>query len=234
LIVGLFKKKEAQVAKPGTVGGFFFYLSVFFAFILSLINIDTLIVILEPSHLQLVVLFASGIFLGNRLATSFIRDHWAVFFHELKHYIPSNLVGNRSKGMKIGRQAGHFQYQYTRSTAKYNALIALAPYWFPLFSIPFLVLPYAIFWPPHHLAHTLVVGVAFGLDLTMNLRDLSDHQSDLQAIRGGYRVGSLYVSSMNTIVATTLIAWAAKDVTGLLDLLRGLWFFTSKLLLNSP
>jgi hypothetical protein len=230
--VGLSEKREVTLAKAGTVGGFFFFLSLTFATILALINIDTLIVILRLSHSFLLVLTLCGIFIGNRVAESLITGHWAVFFHELKHYIPSNLVGNRSKGMKIDKESGHFQYQYTKHTAKYNALIALAPYWFPLFTIPMLALPYLMFYPPHHITHVIIVGVAFGMDLTMNLRDLSEHQSDLQAIRGGYKIGAYYVVLMNTIVTTTLIAWAAKDIAGLQDLIKGLWFFTSLVLLK--
>jgi len=165
---------------------------------------------------------ASGLSIGMWFALIFFQGHLSVFFHELKHSIVSNLAGNRSKGMKIKRDTGLFSYEYTRQSAKYNALIALAPYFFPLFSIPALLVG-LVFFIENHQHLVLVLAIGFGCDLFMNIRDISPVQTDITNITGGYYVGVLFIVAFNLVLLTYFMAWSFQEVFGLKVLFAYLW-----------
>ena len=168
--------------------------------------------------------FLSGAILGGLVAKVFIVGHLSVMFHELKHFILSQCAGNRSRGFEVKARSGFFKYAYNKDTAKFNALIALAPYWFPLFTIfgVLLAIP-AYFSAPQFI--TFVVGVGAGLDFVMNMRDISPYQTDLTGISGGYKVALLFIAAMNLAILTILAAWISQGVFGLKVLLTALWDF---------
>ncbi|RMG42814.1 MAG: hypothetical protein D6719_05325 [Candidatus Dadabacteria bacterium] len=212
------KKKKADEK----IGGFAFFLSLFFLLFLAIFNLTLLPSLWDSYAFSNILRFSAAFLVGGWAAHYLIRGRTSVFIHELKHSIVSNLAGNKAKGMKIAERSGHFEYQYTKATEEYNAFIALAPYFFPLFTLPALGIS-LIFWYHNHAALVFAAGVGYGLDSLLNIRDIGPHQTDFTVIKGGFRVGLLYVVAMNTTLFTILMAWVMQEVFGLKFLLYGLW-----------
>jgi hypothetical protein len=204
--------------KDDLVGGFAFFLSLaallptglMFA-TLTLLRVDT-----ANSTPTLNFIFAT--LAGVAIAQMFIRGHLSVFIHEFKHSLVSNLVGNRHKGMKIGERSGHYQYAYTKSTAHYNAFISLAPYITPVFTFNSVALALIFLRGDRDIA-AVVVGVGYGMDMLLNMRDISPIQTDISLIRGGYTVGLAYIAAWNLLTAALVFAWAFHGIKGLSMLL---------------
>lgn len=100
-----------------------------------------------------------------------------VFGHELTHALWAWLMLGRVRKLKVSSQGGHVVV--TRN----NFLIALAPYFFPLYA----VLVSAAFaagrrfwdWQPYAVWFHLLLGAAYAFHLTLTWHILKSQQSDL-------------------------------------------------------
>ena len=100
-----------------------------------------------------------------------------VFGHELTHALWVWLMGGRVSRFKVGREGGHIL------TDKNNFLIALAPYFFPLYVV-LLVLTFALGhlffgWERNLLWLHLLVGAAYAFHVTLTWHILRTRQSDI-------------------------------------------------------
>ncbi|MEY4667563.1 MAG: hypothetical protein RL518_262 [Pseudomonadota bacterium] len=205
--------------KDDLVGGFAFFLSLAALLPTGLMFTTLTFLRLETANSTTTVNFIFAALAGAAIAQMFIRGHLSVFIHEFKHSLISNLVGNRHKGMKIGKRSGHYQYAYTKSTAHYNAFISLAPYITPVFTFISVVLA-LIFLRHDREVATIVVGLGYGMDILLNMRDISPIQTDISLIRGGYNIGLAYIAAWNLLTAGIVFAWAFHGVQGLSMLLE--------------
>jgi hypothetical protein len=212
-----------KVVNPKT-GGIVFYTSLVTLLFLAGHNAFLLPVLLlaEVKSGYRLVEFLIGNAFGCWFASMFINGHLAVLLHETKHSVFSSLVGNKAKKMKIKKETGSFEYSYTKDTKAYNAFIALAPYWMPLFTLP-TVGAIALLVGQPSLTSLFVVGAAYGADTFLNVRDIHRRQTDIINIRGGYMFGLLYIIAMNLALLTMLLAWVMQGYLGLKLLLYGLW-----------
>jgi len=218
------RKKPEEISEANPVGGLAFYISLFFLCFLGLLNSKTVLLLQSPPDLTRWSAFLAFFVLGLLGTRRIFSNRLCVFIHELKHSIISNLAGNRAKKLKFEDQTGSFTYEYTKRTAAYNAFIALAPYWVPLFSV--VGIPIAAFGIPQYPLIVLgIAGLLFGADWYLNMRDFSPHQTDITGIRGGYAIGALYILAMNITLSSIVAAWVSRDVAGLLALVQTLWEF---------
>ena len=216
------RKKKEEIKTLTSVGGIPFFITLGCLLILSLVNTLALLPLIDGAALLRWRYFAAGGVLGAWMGHVLIRHELSIFLHELKHAIISNLAGNRDRGMKIRRRSGHFQYEYYQHTEKYNALIALAPYFLPLFTLPSLLFLLVPGWGSHPTLPLVVIGFACGADLILNLRDISGKQSDIVNIKGGFTVGLLFIGAMNIVLLSYLFAWACQGWQGLQFMLTAL------------
>ncbi len=211
--------EDATPAKEKAVGSFSFYLS-----LIALLPTGMLTLLLALATWQLIFMestctFVAGVLGGSILAKIFIKRHISVLIHEAKHQIISNLVGNKSRGMKIEENSGHFEYSYSKKTTHYHAFIALAPYILPLFTLVLALIAFAVCREDHRIA-ALVVGVGYGADLLLNMRDISPIQTDINQIRGGYTIGLMYIAAWNFFILGLILTWAFQGMTGFAMLLE--------------
>ena len=101
-----------------------------------------------------------------------------VLGHELTHALWARAMGARVSNMSVGRTGGSV------TVSKSNIWIALAPYFFPLYTV-LVILGAAIaglFWDLSPWAHWLLaaVGVTWGFHFTFTLQMLTVGQSDLR------------------------------------------------------
>jgi hypothetical protein len=205
--------------KQELVGGFAFFLSLAALLPTGLMFTTLTLLRLKTANATSTVNFIFAALAGVAIAQMFIRGHLSVFIHEFKHSLVSNLVGNRHKGMRIGVNSGHYQYSYTKSTAHYNAFISLAPYITPVFTF-FGVFIALIFFRHDRDIAAIIVGLGYGMDILLNIRDISPIQTDISLIRGGYNVGLAYIAAWNLLIASLVLAWAFHGLGGLSMLLE--------------
>jgi len=215
-----FKKKEKMNTDP--IGGFSFFISFPCLFLISMVNIFYLKELIDSNGLKNLVYFLIAGTIGAWFSFLFIRAHISVFIHEFKHSLISNLVGNKDKGWKVKKETGHFQYSYTEKTAKFNALISLAPYFIPLFSFPVLIVSLFIFSQTQSFPVPLL-GLAAGADFYLNIKDIGRHQSDFTNLIGGFTLGIIFVILINTAWYTYLLSFVLADIFGFKYLFFGLY-----------
>jgi hypothetical protein len=100
-----------------------------------------------------------------------------VFGHELTHALWTWLLGGRVKRFKASAKGGHVV------VTKNNFLIALAPYFFPLYA----VLVVALFaagdwlwhWPEYAVWFHLLLGASYGFHVTLTGHILKSSQTDI-------------------------------------------------------
>lgn len=206
--------KEPPDASDHPIGGFAFFLSLALLFPTAALFFVVALGVLFKAPFIRVVVFILSVGVGLAIARYLIKGHISVLIHEWKHAIVSNLVGNRNRGMEVNKDSGSLQYEYTKLTAHYNAFIALAPYILPVFTGIGALIAFAVA-PGESLLSVVIVGVAYGIDLTLNIRDVSPIQSDIYLIRGGYGFGVLYITAWNIATAALATAWACDGVAGL-------------------
>lgn len=97
--------------------------------------------------------------------------------HELTHAVWAWLFGGRVKSLKASTQGGHV------ILSKTNLLIALSPYFFPLYSIIWALLFFALQWllPRTNLAlgFHFGLGVTYAFHLTLTAHILRNRQPDI-------------------------------------------------------
>jgi hypothetical protein len=100
-----------------------------------------------------------------------------VFGHELTHALWTWLFGGEVKKMKVSSKGGHVMISKT------NFLIALAPYFFPLYA----VLVIAVFavgnliwnWHGYLVWFHLLLGAAYAFHVSLTIHVLQTQQSDI-------------------------------------------------------
>jgi hypothetical protein len=216
--------RDKELPKQEVVGGFAFFLSLAAILPTGLIILFLSLRLISTESIGYAGTFLCAVLVGAVGAHCLIKDHISVLIHEFKHSLVSNLVGNKRKGMKIDRDSGYFEYAYSKQTKHFNAFISLAPYIVPVFTFISGLIAFALLRHEHVLA-VLVVGIGYGMDLVLNIRDISPIQTDLTLIRGGYRIGVLYVAAWNVLIFAFLVAWILQGLAGLAHLLESLSIF---------
>ncbi len=223
-------RKPTNDKVGGKVGGLAFFLSIPALFLIvtgALLGILYLIKTKEMSGLWWLLI---GMTIGFLISPIIIGKLY-VFMHEVKHAIVASLAGNKWKKLTIDGGGGAYEYSYTKKTAHLNAFIALAPYWFPLLTVPV-----ALFGLTKAISYEgirLLLGAVFAIDLYTGFKDLGPHQSDLSNIRGGSSVAILYVILMNALTTALVLAWAISGLNGFSEITYHLWDLCSKLFLNT-
>jgi hypothetical protein len=116
--------------------------------------------------------------------------------HELTHAVWTWLFGGKVKKMKVSSKGGHVV------VTKSNFLIALAPYFFPLYA----VLVMAVFlvgglfwkWRGYQTWFYLLLGAAYAFHVTLTVHILQSEQSDITS--QGYLFSGVVIFLGNVLV----------------------------------
>jgi hypothetical protein len=137
-----------------------------------------------------------------------------VFGHELTHALWTWLLGGRVKRFKASASGGHVV------VTKHNFVIALAPYFFPLYAVA-VVLVFiagnAVWdWRPYPVWFHLLLGAAYAFHVTLTWHILQSHQTDISD--QGYIFSAVIIFLGNTsvlLVAIPLLAEKVEVITAL-------------------
>jgi hypothetical protein len=131
-----------------------------------------------------------------------------VFGHELTHAIWTWLLGGRVKKFKASATGGHVV------VTKNNFVIALAPYFFPLYAILVLLAftcGNAIWgWRPYAVWFHLLLGAAYAFHVTLTWHILQSHQTDIS--NQGYIFSAVIIFLGNISVLLAGIPLLASKV----------------------
>jgi|SRR5439155_12455252 len=131
-----------------------------------------------------------------------------VFGHELTHAVWTWLLGGRVKKFKASSQGGHVV------VTKSNFLIALAPYFFPLYAVLVVVVFVAGHWlwnwRNYLVWFHLLLGAAYGFHVTLTWHVLKSEQSDISD--QGYLFSAVVIFLGNAAVLLTGIPLLAAKV----------------------
>ena len=132
-----------------------------------------------------------------------------VFGHELTHAVWVLLMGGRVSKFKVGRDGGHIVASRT------NFFIALAPYFFPLYSILAIAI-YGIvglFYNVQPFGKLLyaVIGVTWAFHATFTLWMIPKNQTDLKDHGTFFSLVIIYL--MNLLLLALFLILAAPEIT---------------------
>jgi hypothetical protein len=100
-----------------------------------------------------------------------------VFGHELTHALWTWLLGGRVKAFRAGSGGGHVV------VTKSNFIIALAPYFFPIYAMlvvaAYLLGNWLWNWSPYVVWFHLLLGAAYAFHLTLTFHILKHEQTDI-------------------------------------------------------
>lgn len=151
--------------------------------------------------------------------------------HELTHAVWSLLFGGRVRSLKVGARRGHVV------VSRSNALVVLAPYFFPLYAVLilgiFLIGDLVWDWQPAAVYFHLLLGAAYGFHATLTAEALRSRQPDVTS--QGYVFSASVIWLGNAVVlllavagltgqvgVLTALGWAARE-TGRILARLGNW-----------
>jgi hypothetical protein len=119
-----------------------------------------------------------------------------VFGHELTHALWTWLFGGQVKKMKVTSKGGHVVISKT------NFVIALAPYFFPLYAV-IIILIFALGhwiwdWHSYFVYFHLLIGAAYAFHLTLTFHALQTRQTDITS--QGYLFSAVIIFLGNVAV----------------------------------
>jgi hypothetical protein len=132
-----------------------------------------------------------------------------VFGHELTHALWVWLMGGRVSRFKVGRDGGHIL------TDKNNFLIALAPYFFPLYSILVLAIygGFSLFvnMQPYGRLLYALIGVTWAFHFTFTCWMIPKNQSDLSDNGTIFSLVVIYL--MNLLLLGAMLTIASPNIS---------------------
>ena len=140
---------------------------------------------------------------------------WTIVEHELTHALFAWATFHRVVGFSAMRGGGHIRY-----IGRGNWLIAIAPYFFPTFTL--IVIAVLTWLPPRQLELGAgVLGAAVAHHILSTWSEAHRHQTDLREV--GWLWSWLFLPSINAFVLGIVIAYAAgtRSITAHLAYVRG-------------
>jgi hypothetical protein len=132
-----------------------------------------------------------------------------VFGHELTHALWVWILGGRVSRFRVGREGGHIV------TNRTNVWIALAPYFFPIYSILAIGLygVLSLFYHMHPFGRLLyaVIGATWAFHFTFTCWMIPKNQSDLQDHGTFFSLVVIYL--MNLLLLSVMLILASPHIT---------------------
>ena len=199
----------------GKIGGLTFLLSILFLFVLGacfLISSITIFLTTGARDGQL------GIFLFAMIGTQIILaglppGRIRIFIHEVKHALLIAATDNKISDFSVDKHGGHVAYKIDKKDFHYLPLIALAPYCYPLLSLPAFVLC-LIFSDSYPIQLSLLLGVTLAFDLNTGIHDIHSEQEDFKKVAGGFLIAGSYIAGWIFFWVNACLLWVIGNNYG--------------------
>jgi hypothetical protein len=133
-----------------------------------------------------------------------------VFGHELTHALWTWALGGKVKKFKASSKGGHVV------VTKHNFVIALAPYFFPLYAL-LVVLMFAIGnlvwnWQAYAVWFHLLLGAAYAFHITLTWHILQSHQTDISDQGYIFSCVIIFLGNISVLIAGIPLLAAKVDI----------------------
>lgn len=204
--MGFFSKKEKKKIEKHQSLAFWF--SIPANIILGIICFLTLIILLVNGVFEKEVLavFTIGVIIAFSILSRAKISRLRVLIHELRHAILVLITGNNLKHVTVGEYEGEVGYEMYENKVQVGPLITLAPYCFPIFSIPTLA-ACIILEGDYRIILAFALGVALGLDISTALDEIHPGQTDFKKVIGGFFMSALFIVSFGFFWTSFCFLW---------------------------
>jgi hypothetical protein len=233
----ILKRRQTKTARSPRIkkqtyrrlGSFAFFLSIPVFGILTFLCVAAIFELIAYNwfNKQRLVLFLVGGIGSIAIVMNTTWPRLFILLHELKHAFVVLMTGNRLDTIHVGDDSGHVSYATYEETSHYIPFIVLAPYCFPLFSLPAIVICLFLTESSQQIA-ALLLGVTLGIDLATGYQELHPFQTDFKKIFGGFFVASSFIATSTMFWTSVCLLWALGGNNAfiylgylLLDLLTG-------------
>ena len=140
-------------------------------------------------------LFFCSFLLGIKIFSN-LKSKWLkTFIHEYKHAIAVILTGGSIKKIEVGEGEGKVEYSIQKNKLYRAHFIKLAPYYFPLCSLPLLI--YMFFLSSDQIDILIIpFGLLSGLDWSTGYGEFAPYQSDIKKTLGGKYGAAMFIFSI--------------------------------------
>ncbi len=158
-------------------------------------------------------IFAAGVLASGTIVGGMKLHKFRTFIHELKHAVVVVLTGNRIYDFRVDKHTGHVKYSLTHDTLKFAPIIAIAPYFLPLFSVPVLVVCLAL---DQTFCNWLCFLLGFSLtaDIILGFQEIHPHQTDIKNSFGGIILVGLFIVSIQIMWTSLCLLWVTAGRSG--------------------
>lgn len=165
-------------------------------------------VIEEPEPLFPLLWGAMGLIIGLTVFSKLLPTRLRVLIHEIKHALVAIVFGAKLTDVRAGQLDGQVEIEIPEDHLRYYPFICLAPYFFPLSSIPVLVIASLQETESRHL-WALGLGLALALDLDLAVKEIHSGQTDFKAIFGGFPLSALFIVSFFFMWMGICLVWVS-------------------------
>lgn len=208
------KPRTKKVSRPIPWGKWLWgFLLLVPCFVFSMVLAHTLTSVDLTIPRQLAFITGAGVYLVMHLLL------WKPIFihvmgHELTHAFWAVVLGGKIKSLLVSQEGGQV------TISKTNFFIALAPYFFPIYT--FILLPiYLIAAKPFHTILAFLLGFTLAFHVALTLHSLKDEQSDIRQVGMVFSFPFIYV--MNILVLVIVLSVVAPEMLSFLGFLKSSW-----------
>ena len=210
----MFGRKRRKL-KPAKVryrkfGGLYFFTLIPLSLLIGCVALINLVLLLlyGQSNNTAWAFFFSGFVGASAIVSTMKLRKFRTFIHELKHAIVVVCTGNRLKEFHVEEHTGHVSYDLLVSKAHFAPLIILAPYFYPVLSIPTLIvcLLYEHRFPE---LLTVLLGGSLAADIIMGYQEIHSNQTDLKKIFGGFLIAAIFIISIQFMWSMLCLLWVS-------------------------
>ncbi len=226
-----FRRKNRQKSKDTKVGSFGFLFAIPSVFLLGLFGLIVVISLFEINGFEKKIwtLFGGGAIAAFIFSLSLKLPRLRTLIHEIKHAAVVVLTGNSVKGLEIGKHTGQIDYSMRLDKLHFAPLIGLAPYFFPLLSLPVLIV--CLIWQNEYYEELLLLlGVTLATDIATGIYELHPNQTDIKRMIGGFAIAGTFIAGCHLLWTTTCLIWVIGKRDGFVYAWDLLLTFAEKLL----
>ena len=129
------------------------------------------------------------------------------------------LTGNKLKEFKAEDGTGHITFELYKDKMGFAPAITLAPYYFPLCSLPLFLL--ALFLGDSRpMLFSFGLGLATSLDVMSGISEIHPKQSDLRRIIGGFLVAGSFIGGFMFTWVNVCMLWILSGTSGFILAVR--------------
>ena len=207
------KKKEKEQKAIFSLG---FFLATIGNIVICIPIVLLLLVAPLREHLgkECLIAYFAGSFSAVIIVTSSKMQKFRTIMHEIKHAMVVLLTGNKLKKIVAESGEGFVEYQMYKSQVLFAPLIALAPYFFPLLSLPGFVCV-ALYDTSFPVQGALALGFLLASDICFGIGEIHPHQTDFKQVVGGAFFSKLYLVGFYILWPCLMTLWVKSGIDGI-------------------